>query len=62
MFQLGYGNVIFGWDDGLTMLNQGAKATFLIPSPLAYGESARGEIIKENSILVFEIELVEIIK
>lgn len=61
-FTLGLGQVIYGWDEGIGLLNKGAKATLYIPSPMGYGEQAASEIIKENSILVFEIELVDILK
>jgi FKBP-type peptidyl-prolyl cis-trans isomerase len=59
-FALGQGEVIRGWDIGFGLLPVGAKAKFIIPSPLAYGASSRGAIIKPNSILVFDVELVEI--
>ncbi|MEQ8241839.1 MAG: FKBP-type peptidyl-prolyl cis-trans isomerase [Fulvivirga sp.] len=57
-FPLGQGAVISGWDEGLALLNKGAKATFYIPSGLAYGARARSEKIPANSILVFDVELV----
>lgn len=60
-FQVGLGQVIRGWDEGLTLLNKGAKATLYIPSPLGYGERKRSEVIVENSILVFEVELLDIL-
>ena len=60
-FQLGYGQVILGWDEGIGFLNTGSKATIFIPSPLGYGERGSGEIIKPNAILVFDVELVDII-
>lgn len=41
-------------------MNEGGKATFYIPSALAYGPSTNG-IIVANSILIFEIELLEVI-
>jgi FKBP-type peptidyl-prolyl cis-trans isomerase len=50
-------SVITGWMDGLKMLNKGAKARFVIPSPLAYGKQQMGEDIKPNSILVFDVEI-----
>lgn len=59
-FVLGQGAVIRGWDEGFALLNKGAKATLYIPSPLAYGSQARSAIIKANSILKFEVELVDI--
>ncbi|MDN4164527.1 FKBP-type peptidyl-prolyl cis-trans isomerase [Cytophagales bacterium LB-30] len=58
-FTLGVGQVIRGWDEGLALLNKGAKATLYIPSPLAYGSSQRGPVIKPNSVLMFEVEMVD---
>ncbi|WP_461489410.1 FKBP-type peptidyl-prolyl cis-trans isomerase [Pontibacter sp. HJ8] len=59
-FPLGQGQVIPGWDDGIAQLNKGSKAILLIPSPLAYGEQARGEQMPANSILRFDVELVDV--
>ena len=59
-FPLGQQAVIDGWDEGLALLNKGAKATLYIPSGLAYGARARSEKIPANSILVFDVELVDI--
>jgi len=59
-FPIGQGWVIPGWDEGISLLNEGGKATLYIPSPLAYGPQARGNVIKENSILVFDVELVDV--
>jgi len=43
-------------------LKEGAKAKFLIPSPLAYGPSQRGAVIKANSILIFDVEVTDVEK
>ena len=51
-------SVISGWHDGISQLNIGSKATLYIPSPMAYGPSSQGEVIKANSVLVFDVELV----
>ncbi|RAU83955.1 FKBP-type peptidyl-prolyl cis-trans isomerase [Pontibacter arcticus] len=59
-FPLGQGQVIPGWDDGIKMLNKGSKAILLIPSPLAYGEQERGPDMPANSILRFDVELVDV--
>ncbi len=59
-FQLGVGNVILGWDEGIGLLNKGAEGKIYIPSPLAYGARAKGDDIPANAILVFDIELVDI--
>jgi FKBP-type peptidyl-prolyl cis-trans isomerase FkpA len=58
-FPLGQGQVIQGWDEGISLLSKGSKATFYIPSPLAYGPQSRGAVIGPNSILVFDVELVD---
>lgn len=52
--------VITGWHEGISLLNEGSKATLYIPSPMAYGNRDRSEIIKANTILVFDVELVEV--
>ncbi len=54
-------SVIKGWTDGLKLLNKGAKAKMFIPSPLAYGKQGAGADIAPNSILVFDIEVVDIL-
>jgi FKBP-type peptidyl-prolyl cis-trans isomerase FkpA len=57
-FTLGKGMVIRGWDEGVALLNKGAKAKLIIPSPLAYGPQARPGL-PANSILIFDVELVD---
>ncbi|MET3978581.1 FKBP-type peptidyl-prolyl cis-trans isomerase FkpA [Mucilaginibacter sp. UYP25] len=59
-FALGTGRVIKGWDEGLALLYEGSKATFIIPSALAYGERGAGEDIKPYSTLLFDVELVRV--
>ncbi|MCL4152617.1 UNVERIFIED_CONTAM: hypothetical protein GTU68_011818 [Idotea baltica] len=61
-FPLGRGQVIPGWDEGIALLKKGGKATLYIPSPLAYGPRGAGAVIKPNSVLKFEVELVDIEK
>ncbi|MDB5018066.1 MAG: FKBP-type peptidyl-prolyl cis-trans isomerase [Mucilaginibacter sp.] len=56
---VGTGGVIPGWDEGLLLLNEGSKATFIIPSGLAYGEQGQGDI-RPFSTLVFNVELVKV--
>jgi len=58
-FQLGKGQVISGWDEGLQLLNIGDKARFVIPSDLAYGSAGAGGVIPPDAILVFDVELVD---
>ncbi len=59
-FALGTGAVIPGWDEGLALLGTGAKAQFIIPSSLAYGEKGAGDDIKPFSTLIFDVEMVKI--
>ncbi|MCS7004098.1 MAG: FKBP-type peptidyl-prolyl cis-trans isomerase [Cytophagales bacterium] len=57
-FVLGEGAVIKGWNEGIALLNKGAKATLLIPSALAYGPNEVG-IIPAYSVLKFDVELID---
>lgn len=56
-FQLGVGQVIPGWDEGISLLQVGDKARFLIPSDLAYGSAGAGGVIPPNASLLFDVEL-----
>ena len=52
--------VIEGWIKGIDGMKVGEVRKLYIPAPMAYGSQARGEIIKANSTLVFNVELVGI--
>lgn len=56
-FPLGAGRVIKGWDEGIALLKEGAKATLFIPSEMGYGERGSPPNIPANSELVFYVEL-----
>jgi FKBP-type peptidyl-prolyl cis-trans isomerase FkpA len=58
-FELGKGQVIKGWDEGIAMMNVGGKATLIIPSSIAYGERDMGKIAP-YSTLVFDVELLDV--
>ena len=60
--QFAVNRVISGWTEGLQIMPVGSKYIFWIPSDLAYGPQGAGQLIKPNSTLEFEVELLEIIK
>lgn len=59
-FTLGQGQVIPGWDIGVSLMKKGSKATLFIPSPLAYGERSPSAEIPKNGILIFDVEVTKI--
>ena len=59
-FSIGVGQVIPGWDEGISLLNEGSSAKFVIPSDLAYGSQGAGGVIPPDSTLIFEVELLKI--
>ena len=58
-FRLGIGQVIRGWDEGISYMNEGGKAILLIPSTLAYGVNGKGDIPGYTPLL-FDVELISI--
>jgi len=59
-FQVGVGQVIPGWDEGICLLNVGDKARLVIPSDLGYGAAGAGGVIPPDATLIFDVELMGI--
>ena len=59
-FQIGVGQVIAGWDQGVIKMSLGEKATLRIPSAMGYGARGAGGVIPPNADLEFDVELLKI--
>ena len=58
-FQLS--QVIQGWTEGVQTMKEGGKTRFFIPANLAYGDVGSGDAIGPNSVLIFDIELLQML-
>ena len=54
------GNLIKGFNEGLSYIGEGGSISLYMPSRIAYGNKARGDFITENSILFFDVKLLNI--
>lgn len=52
--------VIRGWTEGLQLMSEGSKYRFFIPFNLAYGENGAGNLIPPYAVLIFDVELLEV--
>jgi FKBP-type peptidyl-prolyl cis-trans isomerase len=59
-FNVGGGEVIGGWDQGVVGMQVGGHRTLVIPPSLGYGARGAGGVIPGNATLLFDIELIKI--
>merc|ERR1712026_66197 len=60
--QIGVGQVIKGWDEGFTKLSKGQQAKLTITPDYGYGAAGAGGVIPPNATLIFDVELLDIVR
>ncbi|KAK7101030.1 peptidyl-prolyl cis-trans isomerase FKBP1A-like [Littorina saxatilis] len=58
-FKLGVGQVIKGWDEGVSQMTKGERAKLTISPDFAYGAKGVSGVIPPNATLVFDVELID---
>jgi len=56
------GNVVEGFGEALTLMNEGSIWEVFLPADLGYGTNPRGGVIQPNNVLIFELDLVKVLK
>lgn len=60
VFDLGVGQVIKGWDQGVIGMRVGGRRRLVIPAPLAYGDRGAGGVIAPGETLIFVVDLIDV--